>query len=184
MSMTDIQDAEAVRRKVRDGYGEIAKSGGSCCGSRTSGCGATAAGTEDLARHVGYAAEELAALPEGANMGLSCGNPNALALLKQGEVVLDLGSGGGFDAFIAGRKVGAAGLADIALNPKATYVDGMVDWQDPLYQKILASLPAGTKAGDYITSLEVTARKPGAGCCGDDCCGSGEPADKGAATRE
>src|SRR5437899_4004851 len=111
MSMTDIQDAEAVRRKVREGYGEIAKSSGSCCGSRTSGCGATPAGTENLARHVGYSADELAALPEGANMGLSCGNPNALAALKPGEMVLDLGSGGGFDVFIAGRKVGAAGRA-------------------------------------------------------------------------
>jgi SAM-dependent methyltransferase len=64
-----------------------------------------------LASYVGYSAEELAALPEGANMGLSCGNPNALASLKSGEVVLDLGSGGGFDAFIAARKVGATGRA-------------------------------------------------------------------------
>jgi len=62
-----------------------------------------------LARYVGYSSEELAALPEGANMGLSCGNPTALASLKPGEVVLDLGAGGGFDAFIAARKVGAAG---------------------------------------------------------------------------
>ena len=57
-----------------------------------------------LARHIGYSAEELAALPEGANMGLSCGNPNALASLQPGEVVLDLGSGGGFDVFIAGGR--------------------------------------------------------------------------------
>ena len=55
--------------------------------------------------------EELHALPEGANMGLSCGNPAALAALKPGEVVLDLGSGGGFDVFIAGRKVGQTGRA-------------------------------------------------------------------------
>ena len=66
---------------------------------------------QELAQKIGYSAEELAALPEGANMGLSCGNPAALAALKPGEVVLDLGSGGGFDVFIAGRKVGATGRA-------------------------------------------------------------------------
>jgi SAM-dependent methyltransferase len=216
-------------------------------------------------------------------MGLSCGNPNALAALQPGEVVLDLGSGGGFDVFIAGKKVGAggrgigvdmtaemlakarknaesyraqsgldnvefrlgeiehlpladssvdvvisncvinlspdkpqvwreiarvlkpggrvavsdlallkplpqsvvemvealigcvagavlaseteqmareAGVSDIVLNPKVGYIDAMVDWQDPLYKKIIAALPPGTKPGDYITSLEVTARKP------------------------
>ena len=71
--MTDIGAAEAVRQKVREGYGEIAQSGGSCCGSRTSGCGTSPVGTKDLARHVGYSAEELAALPEGANMGRRAG---------------------------------------------------------------------------------------------------------------
>jgi SAM-dependent methyltransferase len=244
----------------------------------------------DLAKYVGYSAEELAALPEGANMGLSCGNPNALAALKPGEVVLDLGSGGGFDAFIAGRKVGAsgravgvdmtaemlakarknigpyrersgldnvefrlgeiehlpvadnsvdvvisncvinlspdkpqvwqeiarvlkpggrvavsdlallkplpaeilkmiealvgcvsgaalvsetermvreAGLTEIGLKSKTDYVQAMTDWNDPLYKKIIEHLPAGSGPGDYITSLEVTARKPGkAKCCG------------------
>lgn len=64
-----------------------------------------------VASVVGYSAEELATLPEGANMGLSCGNPNALAALRPGEVVLDLGSGGGFDVFIAGRAVGPTGRA-------------------------------------------------------------------------
>lgn len=285
-----------VRRKVREGYGQIAKSGGSCCGSTSTCCGtsATPVGAEELARHVGYSAEELAALPEGANMGLSCGNPNALASLRPGEVVLDLGSGGGFDVFIAGRKVGAAGhvigvdmtaemlakarrntesyrqttglnnvefrlgeiehlpvadasvdviisncvinlspdkaqvwreiarvlkpggrvavsdlallkplppavlesvaalvgciagavlvadteqmaraagLAEIVLKPKSDYIDGMADWKDPLYQKIITDLPAGAKPGDYITSLEVTARKPAStACCGTNCC--------------
>ena len=62
-----------------------------------------------MAQAIGYDAAELAELPEGANMGLSCGNPVALAALKEGEVVVDLGSGGGFDVFIAGRKVGPEG---------------------------------------------------------------------------
>ena len=103
-------EPEAVHAAVREGYGKIAESGGSCCGSTPGSCGAAAA-PEKLARHVGYSVEELASLPEGANMGLSCGNPNALASLQPGEVVLDLGSGGGFDVFIAGKKVGATGRA-------------------------------------------------------------------------
>ncbi|MEK7684673.1 MAG: arsenite methyltransferase [Verrucomicrobiota bacterium] len=276
-------DAESIRQKVRDGYGQIAQSSGSCCSSAVSCCGSSPGASEHLAKHIGYSSEELAALPDGANMGLSCGNPNALAALQSGEVVLDLGAGGGFDVFIAGRKVGPggraigvdmtpemlararnnvaayrertglnnaefrlgeiehlpladasvdavisncvinlspdkpqvwreisrvlkpggrvavsdlallqplpaaivemvealvgcvagavlasetermakeAGLADIVLNAKPAYIDGMVDGQDPLYQKIMTSLPAGAKPGDYITSLEISARKP------------------------
>jgi AhpD family alkylhydroperoxidase len=278
-----MKTGEVVRKAVREGYGKIAKSGGSCCGSTPSSCGSTPVDSVQLAQRVGYSAEEIATLPEGANMGLSCGNPNALAALNTGEVVLDLGSGGGFDVFIAGKKVGGsgrvigvdmtpemlskarknaeqyrrdagldnvefrlgeiehlpvadasvdvvisncvinlspdkpqvwreiarvlkpggrvavsdlallkplppaiaemvealvgcvagavlasdteqmakeAGLGEVALKPKTAYVDGMVDWQDPLYQKIIAHLPVGTKPSDYVTSLEVTARKP------------------------
>jgi SAM-dependent methyltransferase len=111
MSKTEItKDAEAVRAAVRDGYRKIAQKDGSCC-SGVSCCGSNAEDSAQLARYVGYSAEELAALPEGANMGLSCGNPSALAALQPGEVVLDLGSGGGFDVFIAARKVGATGRA-------------------------------------------------------------------------
>src|SRR5207253_6886385 len=85
--------------------------GGGCCGASAGSCGSTPVDSEKLAQRIGYSAAELAALPEGANMGLSCGNPNALASLQPGEVVLDLGSGGGFDVFIAGKKVGATGRA-------------------------------------------------------------------------
>jgi arsenite methyltransferase len=280
---TRNKSAEDVRRAVRAGYGQVARSGGSCCGSDSTCCGPGSVSSEQLARHIGYTQDELAVVPDGANMGLSCGNPNALASLRPGEVVLDLGSGGGFDVFIAGRKVGAtgraigvdmtaemlikarnnsanyrettgldnvefrlgeiehlpvsnqsvdvvisncvinlspdkpqvwreiarvlkpggrvavsdlallrplpeeiqasvealigcvagavlvsetermareAGLSDIVLTPKTAYVDGMVDWHDPLYKKIIAALPGGTRPSDYITSLEVTARKP------------------------
>ena len=275
-------DSNTVREQVRSGYSQIAKQGGSCCGSKPGCCGSSPVAAEELASHIGYSEAELAVLPEGANMGLSCGNPNALASLRPGEVVLDLGSGGGFDAFIAGPKVGAsgrvigvdmtpdmltkarkntttyrertgldnvefrlgeiehlpvadasvdavisncvinlspdkqqvwreimrvlkpggrvavsdlallqplpppvlemvealvgcvagaalvshiedmarnAGLDDIKLSARPRYVDGMVDWQDPLYQKIVANLPPDTKPSDYIVSLEVTARK-------------------------
>jgi arsenite methyltransferase len=107
-------DSESVRQAVREGYGKIATSEAGCgCGSGggVSCCGSSTEDSAQLAKYVGYSAEELAALPEGANMGLSCGNPNALAALRPGEVVLDLGSGGGFDTFIAARKVGATGRA-------------------------------------------------------------------------
>ena len=242
--------------------------------------------SEDLANHIGYTPEELAALPEGANMGLSCGNPNALAVLQPGEVVLDLGAGRGFDIFIAGKKVGATGraigvdmtaemlakarknittyrerigldnvefrlgeiehlpvadnsvdavisncvinlspdkpqvwreiarvlkpggrvavsdlallkplppailqmvealvgcvagavlvsetermareadLSDIMVNAKSGYIDGMVDWQDPVYKKIIAELPAGANVSEYVASVEVKATKAASG---------------------
>ena len=108
--MKTKDDSEVVRQAVREGYGKIAQQESSCC-SGVSCCGSSTEDSAQLARYVGYSAEELAALPEGANMGLSCGNPNALAALRPGEVVLDLGSGGGFDVFIAARKVGATGRA-------------------------------------------------------------------------
>jgi SAM-dependent methyltransferase len=276
-------DKESVRQKVREGYGKIAVSEGACCGSGVSCCGSSPAAAEELVRHIGYSTDDLAVLPAGANMGLSCGNPTAIAALQPGEFVLDLGAGGGFDVFIAGRKLGAtgraigvdmtpemlakarrnavdyrertgldniefrlgeiehlpvadasvdvvisncvinlspdkpqvwremarvlkpggrvavsdlallkplpeavvgmvealigciagavlvseteqmahaAGLVDIVLTPKSDYVNGMTDWNDPLYRQILAHLPDGSKAVDYITSLELQARKP------------------------
>jgi arsenite methyltransferase len=108
-TLTEEQN-ETVRRMVRDGYAKIAKDTSTGCGSPgVSCCGSAPQDAAKLARELGYSVEELKALPEGANMGLSCGNPAALAALKPGEVVLDLGSGGGFDVFIAGRKVGPAG---------------------------------------------------------------------------
>jgi SAM-dependent methyltransferase len=274
---------EAVRRMVREGYAKIAQdTSAGCCGPGVSCCGSAPQDADKLARELGYSVEELKALPEGANMGLSCGNPAALAALRPGEVVLELGSGGGFDVFIAGRKVGPtgraigvdmtpemlakarlnttgyrqqtgldnvefrlgeiehlpvadnsvdaiisncvinlspakpqvwremarvlkpggrvavsdmallkllppevlkmveaivgcvagavlvsetgrmakeAGLTDITLKVKADYVAKMLDFEDPLYKKLIQLLPAGTNPADYITSLEIQARK-------------------------
>ena len=267
---------------VRKGYAAIATRVTSSR-SRSCGGGGKKIAPQDLAQKIGYSTEELAALPEGANMGLSCGNPAALAALKPGEVVLDLGSGGGFDVFIAGRKVGAtgraigvdmtpemlakarsniagyskqtgltnvefrlgeiehlpiadnsmdavisncvinlspdkpqvwreiarvlkpggrvavsdlalvqplpqairemveaivgcvagavlvqetermareAGLTDIVLTKKSDFLKAKADWNDPLYRKIAEHLPAKTNAADFITSLEIKARKP------------------------
>ena len=95
-----------MRDTVREGYAAIATGRSSCC------CGGGSCGTNDptrLAEAIGYTAQSLASLPEGANMGLSCGNPVAIAALKEGQIVLDLGSGGGFDVFQAGQIVKAAG---------------------------------------------------------------------------
>jgi SAM-dependent methyltransferase len=292
-----VADPDAVREYVRDGYSKIAQSGSwssalnaaapearSCCGSGGGCCGPGALTPEQLAHAIGYADADLAATPEAANMGLSCGNPTAIASLRPGEAVLDLGSGGGFDCFVAGPKVGPsgriigvdmtpemlskarsnlgayrahsgldnvefrlgeiehlpladasvdvvisncvlnlspdkprvwreiarvlrpggrvaisdlalfrplpesvrsdvealvgciagaalveetrhmavlAGLTGIVLSPKSHYVDAMTSWEDPLYRRIVESLPRGTKPSDFITSLDVTARKPG-----------------------
>jgi SAM-dependent methyltransferase len=105
-------DAQEVRRKVREGYGRIAQQGG-VCGTATTGgggcCGPTELSPEQLAAAIGYSSQELAAAPAESNMGLSCGNPTAMAELRAGLTVLDLGSGGGFDCFIAGPKVGPTG---------------------------------------------------------------------------
>lgn len=98
---------EDVRQAVRTGYAKIASGGGTCCSPAAVCCGAASA--EDLAKSIGYSEAELVTLPEGANMGLSCGNPTAIAALKTGEVVLDLGSGGGFDVFLAAPKVDSKG---------------------------------------------------------------------------
>lgn len=284
----------AVRELVRDGYTKIAQGAtAGCCGSAASSCVSTPQEADRLARELGYSVQELQSLPDGANLGLSCGNPAALAALKSGEVVLDLGSGGGFDAFIAGRKVGAsgraigvdmtaemisrargntasyreqtglhnvefrlgeiehlpvaddsvdviisncvinlspdkpqvwreiarvlkpggrvavsdiallkplppevlkmveamvgciagavlagdsermareAGLTDIVLTPKTKYIEALTDWEDPLYRKILEHLPAGARPADYVTSLEIKARKSGGGGHGRKCC--------------
>lgn len=113
MNTLNLSDKEqAVRDLVRGGYAKIAQeTSAGCCSPGVSCCGSAPQDADKLARELGYTKEELQALPEGANMGLSCGNPAALAALKPGEVVLDLGSGGGFDVFIAGRKVGATGRA-------------------------------------------------------------------------
>ena len=289
-------DAAAVRRTVREGYGRIARDAAAgetagCCGpdcdcpdcSCRPGCGCGAGGAGRMSERIGYDAAELEALPEGADLGLSCGNPTALAALAPGEVVLDLGSGAGFDVFLAGPRVGAegraigvdmtaemveraragvaayrertgldnvefrlgeierlpladasvdavisncvinlspdkasvwrevarvlrpggrvavsdiallrplpeevaasvealvgcvagaatvdehrryaeaAGLEAVTLRAKPEYVAALESFQDPLYREIAERLPEGTTAADYLTSLEVTARKP------------------------
>jgi arsenite methyltransferase len=99
--------SDEIRAAVRDNYGKVAEAD---CGCGPACCTASV-GTDavDVSRALGYSDEELAAVPEGANLGLGCGNPQAIAALKPGETVLDLGSGAGFDAFLASDAVGATG---------------------------------------------------------------------------
>ncbi|MEW6181851.1 MAG: arsenite methyltransferase [Bacillota bacterium] len=97
----DLKNEEKLRKAVREGYARIAAGSGSCC------CGP--ARVQDISLKVGYTAGELEVIPEGANLGLGCGNPIALASLKEGETVLDLGSGPGLDCFLAAAKVGPGG---------------------------------------------------------------------------
>jgi arsenite methyltransferase len=290
MDARERDEVGNVRDVVREGYAKVARGERtSCCGPASSCGGATIA--DEFAQEVGYSADETSALPEGANMGLSCGNPTAIAGLKEGEVVLDLGSGGGMDAFLAGPKVGrsgrvigvdmtpdmlskartnlaayetrtglrnvefrlgeiehlpvadasvdvvisncvinlspdkpqvwreiarvlkpggrvavsdlallrplppavvgmvealigciagavlvdetdsmarGAGLTEIVLRRKPEYVRAVQSFEDPLYRKIAEHLPEGTSAEDFLTSLDVEARKPAAtkACCG------------------
>jgi SAM-dependent methyltransferase len=100
--------SKRIKKVVREGYAKIAEQGSSCCGSVNSCCGGIDV-AQDISRKIGYTEEELKNAPEGANLGLGCGNPVALASLKEGETVLDLGSGAGFDSFLAAKKVGDKG---------------------------------------------------------------------------
>lgn len=101
---------EQIRAKVREGYGAIATTEQSCC-TGTSCCGSNPEVARDLATRLGYDPAVLETLPEGTNLGLSCGNPQAIASLHPGETMLDLGSGAGFDVFLAAQAVGPAGKA-------------------------------------------------------------------------
>lgn len=98
---------DEIKKIVREGYAKALSQKNSCCSSSSCCGGVTQA--EDISKKVGYSDSELNAVPEGANLGFGCGNPVALASLKEGDVVLDLGSGAGFDAFLSAQRVGKTG---------------------------------------------------------------------------
>jgi SAM-dependent methyltransferase len=104
MNETHPKEADRVRDAVRDRYAQIARDGS--IGPSTGCCGPQPA---QMAERIGYSADDTTAVPEGANLGLGCGAPLVAAALQDGETVLDLGSGAGFDAFLAAREVGQAG---------------------------------------------------------------------------
>ena len=98
---------EDIKKVVRKAYAGVAEGGMSCCGNANPCCGNT--DVREISKKMGYKDEELKAVPQGANLGLGCGNPIALSLLCEGETVIDLGSGAGFDCFLAAKKVGETG---------------------------------------------------------------------------
>ena len=104
-------DKDEIRQVVRGKYGQIAKAATTCCACSPSSCCdvGSVPTLEDISIVLGYSREQVSAVPDGSNMGLGCGNPHAIASLKEGETVLDLGSGGGFDCFLAARAVGETG---------------------------------------------------------------------------
>jgi ubiquinone/menaquinone biosynthesis C-methylase UbiE len=96
-----------IKEKVRQGYGKIAREGSSCCPGQS--CCSPDLKAEDISRDIGYEEAEMEAVPEGANLGLGCGNPTATASIKEGETIIDLGSGAGFDSFLAANATGKNG---------------------------------------------------------------------------
>lgn len=107
--MTHTQN-DNIRKAVREQYGKVADSGSSGCGgTATLCCDESGTDTKTASMALGYSNTDVNQVPDGANMGLGCGNPKAIASLKPGETVLDLGSGGGFDCFVAVREVGKSG---------------------------------------------------------------------------
>jgi SAM-dependent methyltransferase len=100
---------ENIRRIVRKGYAKVAERKKSCCSTLNPCDDDTSSLSKEISRRIGYSEEEMGSVPEGANLGLGCGNPVALASLKKGETVLDLGSGAGFDCFLAANRVGRTG---------------------------------------------------------------------------
>ena len=109
---------EGIRKTVRERYGQRAQARASCCGASQSCCGSVKSPSQAL----GYTKQQLSAIPEGADLGLGCGNPTALASLVEGETVLDLGSGAGIDCFLAAQAVGPSGRA-IGVDMTAEMID-------------------------------------------------------------
>lgn len=107
----ESKSKEDIKNEVRAAYGEVADASkeNDSCGNGRSCCGVSAKPEQEYSKELGYSKEELESVPEGANMGLGCGNPMNIAEFSKGEVVLDLGAGGGFDVFLAARKVGPTG---------------------------------------------------------------------------
>jgi SAM-dependent methyltransferase len=166
--MTTTVDTEKVKAAVRETYGRIATEdrASGCCDS-TGCCGAGAQPTTSAA--LGYSEEERRSAPEGADLGLGCGNPQAIAELQPGERVLDLGSGGGFDAFIAARQVGETGsVIGVDMTPemiaKARANIGKVDLRNVEFRLgEIEHLPAADASVDVIMSncvINLSTDKP------------------------
>ncbi len=150
-------DTIKIKSVVRKKYGEIAAKGGNCCGPKTSCCG-SAADTVKISKGVGYSESDLSEIPDGANLGLGCGNPVAMASLKKGETVLDLGSGAGIDCFLASQKVGETGrVIGVDMTPEMLE-KARANCEKFKYQNIefrlgeIENLPVANETADAIIS--------------------------------
>ncbi|MED4455684.1 arsenite methyltransferase [Metabacillus fastidiosus] len=159
--MTEVQ-RDKIRESVRKNYKEIALSPiqiGSCCAP--SCCEPEqlqSISIEEVSKKMGYTVEELSSIPNGANMGLGCGNPQAIADLKEGETVLDLGSGGGFDCFLAAPKVGFQGkVIGVDMTPEMI-TKARLNAEKPQFQHVefrlgeIEHLPVADSVVDVIIS--------------------------------
>lgn len=151
-----MKEAE-IKKSVREGYAKIAQQGGSCCNTESSCCNSTDL-AHNISKSIGYTEEEMNTAPEGANLGLGCGNPVALASLKEGETVIDLGSGAGFDCFLASGRVGKNGrVIGIDMTPemiaRARENAGKNDYDNVEFRLgEIENLPAADNSVDVIIS--------------------------------
>lgn len=164
----DAMEPEKLKAAVRERYAESVKQSTRCCGPVAKGCGCSGS-LEDPSLKIGYTLQDLEAVPEGANLGLGCGNPVALATLQPGEVVLDLGSGAGFDAFLAAQRVGPQGrVLGVDMTPemiaRARELAGRHGYSNVEFrQGDIESLPVADASVDAIISncvINLTTDKP------------------------
>ncbi len=146
-----------IKKVVREGYAEVVKKRSSCCVPADTCCGSTDL-AQSVSKAIGYSDEELTSVPEGANLGLGCGNPVALASLKEGEVVLDLGAGAGFDCFLAANRVGKKGkVIGVDMTPEMVE-KARENAQKGGYENVefrlgeIENLPAGDNSVDVVIS--------------------------------
>ncbi|MCX6577817.1 MAG: arsenite methyltransferase [Candidatus Aminicenantes bacterium] len=146
-----------IKNAVKKAYGKAARKESSCCGPAPSCCGGPAV-APDISREIGYSEEEVKAVPEGANLGLGCGNPIGLASLRKGETVLDLGAGAGFDCFLAAAKVGPKGkVIGVDMTPEMVE-KASANAKKGGYENVefrlgeIESLPAADRSVDVIIS--------------------------------
>ena len=144
-----------IKKNVREAYGKAAQARSGCCGSSSACCSDP---LEDLSGNIGYSTDEIRSVPDGSNLGLGCGNPTAIASIKEGETVIDLGSGAGFDSFLAARKVGDKGsIIGIDMTP-AMIDKARENAQKGDYKNVefrlgeVENLPAADNTADLVIS--------------------------------
>jgi SAM-dependent methyltransferase len=149
---------EKIKRIVREGYAKVAKKETPCCTGPHAPCSCSTSTSDEISRRIGYSQEDIDSVPEGANMGLGCGNPVALASLKKGETVLDLGSGAGFDCFLAASRVGKNGRV-IGVDMTPEMIDkARENAREGKYQNVefrlgeIENLPVADAAVDVVIS--------------------------------